>query len=106
MAEPSPEQFVAAYNRGMITGHELAIRLIQAAVNVPPEDIFPLLPEELRDDVRQRGENPPEHPENPRFIQSVCYVGPYDHDAWERQQQAAYYDGAWRWHRFLTKQPT
>ncbi len=107
MTELSPKQLVAAYNRGMITGHELTFRLIEAAVDCPPEIILPLVPEELRDDVRQRGLRPPETPEAvPRIIASGCFTETFDRNTWQREQQVAYYDGAWRWHRFLTAQPT
>ena len=104
MADVPPEKLVAAYQRGMITGHELGSLLIQAAANHPPEEILPLVPDELLDDVRQQGLNPPKRPEDMRFARSVCNVGPYDSAAWEREQQVTYYDGAWRWYRFLTQQ--
>ncbi len=104
MTNVSLEKLVAAYDRGMVTGHELAFRLIQAAVNHPPVEILPLIPDELRYEVERQGMNPPPSPDAQRFVQLVCSVGPYDHEAWEREQQAAYYDGAWRWYRFLTTQ--
>jgi hypothetical protein len=103
MTDVPPSKLIAAYHKGMITGHALAFRLIQAAAHSPPEEILPLVPEELLEDVKQQGLNPPERPEDMRFAQSVCSVGPYDSAAWEREQQAAYHEGAWRWHRFLTK---
>jgi hypothetical protein len=103
MTDVPPNKLVAAYNRGMITGHELTFRLIQAAARHPPEEILPLVPEELFADVKQRGLNPPERPEEMRFAQMVSAIGPYDTSKWEREQQVAYYDGAWRWYRFLTK---
>ena len=53
MGDVPPKTLVAAYNRGMITGHELAVRLIQSAAEYPPEEILPLVPEELLEDVRR-----------------------------------------------------
>ena len=104
MADVAPRRLVASYNRGMITGHELAFRLIQAAAQWPPDEILPLVPEELLAEVRSRGMNPPERPEEMHFGQMISNSGPFDSVAWEREQQAAYYEGARRWHRFLTHQ--
>ncbi|MDY3554647.1 hypothetical protein R5W24_003773 [Gemmata sp. JC717] len=105
MDEIPPEKLVAGYHRGMITGHELVWQLITAATRISPKELLPLVPEELLNDVRQRGLNPPDSPEAaPRVIASVCSTGAFDWNAWQREQQAKYYDGVWRWYRFLTEQ--
>jgi hypothetical protein len=104
MGDVPPKKLVADYNRGRITGHELAFRLIQAAAEHPPEEILSLVPEEMLAEVRERGLNPPARPEDMRFAHMFSNTGPYDLAAWEREQQASYYDGAWRWHRFWSEQ--
>jgi len=107
MSDVSPQKLVASHQRGMLTDTELVLRLIEAAVHHPPEEILPLVPVELRQEVMQRGMNPPERPEDILVIQAGSYSGPYDASVWERkqrEQQVAYYEGAWRWHRFLTNQ--
>jgi hypothetical protein len=104
MDDVPPKQLIASYDRGMITGHDLVFRLIQAAAIHEPEEILPLVPEELLAEVRDRGLKPPARPEDMRFFQSVCNSGPHDSAAWEREQQTTYYEGAWRWYRFLTHQ--
>ncbi|MBN9119795.1 MAG: hypothetical protein J0I06_11660 [Planctomycetes bacterium] len=107
MASVPPEKLVATYNRGMITGHELVLRLIEAATQYPPEEILPLVPEELVAELKQRGTNPPDRPEAVRTVQAGCYAGPHDPQAWERKERedrAAYYEGVWRWHEFWAEQ--
>jgi hypothetical protein len=104
MGAVPPEKLIASYDRGMITGHELAFRLIQAAAIHPPEEILPLVPDELLAEVRERGLNPPARLEDMRFARMVSISEPDELMAWEREQQATYYEGAWRWYRFLTHQ--
>lgn len=101
MGDVSPTKLVAAYHEGRITGHELAFRFVQLAASHEPEELLALVPEELIAEVRERGMNPPERPEDRRFIHGGTFIGGFDHEAWEREQQASYFAGAWRWHRFL-----
>lgn len=104
MGDVSPTELVADYQRGRITGHELTFRFIQLAASYEPEQLLPLVPEELIGEVRECGMNPPERPQDRRFIHGGTFVGGFDHEAWEREQQASYFAGAWRWHRFLCPQ--
>ncbi len=101
MGITTPAELIDAYARGMLTSHEMVVSLIQSAATFAPEAILPLVPSELMSEFQERIAHPPERPDSVRFAFMGAFTDGFDYEEWEREQQDAYYDGAWCWHRFL-----
>jgi hypothetical protein len=98
-----PTKLVSQYETGVVTRHELLIRLCQAAVERPPEQLATDLPSDVLAEVRDWSKSPPDSPDKCRVIHMGSFIGG-DAESWERQfrdESRRLFDGLWLWHRFF-----
>ncbi len=53
-----PEKLLTMYDRGMITHHDLAFRLVAATTECPTAELIALLPDEVLDLIRSQARQP------------------------------------------------
>ena len=94
-----PAKLVRQYEEGVLTRHELLIRLCQAAADRAPAGIAGELPAEVLAEVREWSAAPPDGPDRCRVFGSVCAGPGFDAEAHFREESRRLYDGLWRWHR-------
>ena len=94
---PDPRIVLQHYERGNITFTELIIDLCQAATVTPPEEIAPLLSEDLLSELRERSREPPKEPKGHRVFAMGMSLEESD------TQSRLYVEGLRYWHRFFNQ---
>jgi hypothetical protein len=97
-----PAKLLAQYEAGVLTRHELLIRLGQAAADWAPADLAAELPADILVEVREWSASPPDSPERCRVFHAGGFTGNAEY--WERyfrEESRRLYDGLWRWHGYF-----
>lgn len=93
-----PAKLVRWYDEGVLTRHELLIRLCQVAADRPPAELAADMPGDVLAEVREWSAAPPDSPNRCRVIRPVCGGPGFDAVAHFRDESRRLYDGLWRWH--------
>lgn len=94
-----PAKLLRLYDAGVLTRHELLIRLGQAAADRAPAGIAAEFPADVLAEVREWAAVPPASPDRCRVFGSICAGPGFDADAYFREESRRLYEGLWRWHR-------
>lgn len=104
MAVVNVEKVIEKYGRGVLTLHEVLAILALAASEQPPEELVPLIPEEVLAELREWSATPPKSP-NKRIYDTTVVFRYTATDAERHFHQKLLsqqlHDGLWRWHRYF-----
>lgn len=96
-----PTKLLRLYDAGVVTRHELLLRLYQAAAERSPAELIAVLPADVMAELREGVAAPPATPDECRVFGSVCAGPGFDAERHFREESRRLYDGLWRWHRYL-----
>ena len=109
-----PAELLERWNRGMLAEGEFVTRLIEAAATNRPEEFMPLITSVVLDELRATVSSPPSsHEKAPRSFAIGTFSRAKDEserrafevedEARIKQEQVAYFKGAWNWHRYFNE---
>ena len=102
----TPQQLVAWYQKGVITGHEAVNRLVKLVIDQAPAGFAVELPAEWLADIREQSADIP-NPDEMLLVESVCNDEswtPEKHAARQRAEKERYVAGLRVWKAYFDAQ--